>query len=112
VVAVVERLRDGKVAEKERLRGFGEVKLVGSLADGGVLDWSEAVAFWSADAMLPAIVERDGAVESFFLLLIGEVFLRDGSGGEGGFERNGRWGLVGRRECRVVEAGVILFGRK
>lgn len=73
------------MAEKERLRGFGEVKLVGSLADGGVLDWSEAVAFWSADAMLPAIVERDGAVESFFLLLIGEVFLRDGSGGEGGF---------------------------
>lgn len=106
MVAVVERLRDGKVAEKERLRGFGEVKLVGSLADGGVLDWSEAVAFWSADAMLPAIVERDGAVESFFLLLIGEVFLRDGSGGEGVFERNGRWGLVGRRECKIGRAHV------
>lgn len=32
------------MAEKERLRGFGEVKLVGSLADGGVLDWREEMA--------------------------------------------------------------------
>ena len=60
MVAVVERLSDGKVAVKERLTGFGEVKLVRDLADGGILDWSEAVAFWSAEAMLPATVEIDG----------------------------------------------------
>jgi len=54
---VVERLREGKVAEKERLRGFVEVRFVGNLADGGILDWSETAAFWSADAMV-TVVER------------------------------------------------------
>ncbi|KAJ6884743.1 hypothetical protein NC652_031675 [Populus alba x Populus x berolinensis] len=57
-VVVGERLREGKVAEKERLRGFGEVKFVGSLADGGILDWSETAAFWSADAMVTVAEER------------------------------------------------------
>ena len=80
-MVVVERLREGKAAEKERLRGFGEVKFVGSLADGGILDWRETAAFWSADAMV-TVAERWRRGEE--IVLIGEVFSRrDGGAGVG-----------------------------
>lgn len=91
-MVVVERLREGKVAEKERLRGFGEVKFVGSLADGGILDWSETAAFWSADAM---VINSGGEIEERG----GDCFWRE-------------WGGL-RVEWRVVEAaGVIFLGRE